>query len=284
MKNIIAKQYSDEELKKLRCIQMELLEEVIRICEEYQLEYVAVEGTALGARRHQGYVPWDDDLDIAFMREDYEQFLKVAQKELDERYFLQNYHTDPFSIGYYTKLRKNGTYFLQDCDIGIQMNTGIFIDIFPIDRVPNKKIKAKLHRWRVYLLHQFFIAKGTAGTIGEDISLKGRVKKMIRIILNFAMSFVSKEYLFQKLDSALQKYNGNQNGRIAILSEYMLKGLALSYDCLFPVKKQTFEGRKISVPADIDKYLTLVYGDYMKLPPVSKRRNHRPVELKFESE
>ena len=107
---------------------------------------------------------------------------------------------------------------------------------------------------------------------------------MIRIILNFAMSFVSKEYLFQKLDSALQKYNGNQNGRIAILSEYMLKGLALSYDCLFPVKKQTFEGRKISVPADIDKYLTLVYGDYMKLPPVSKRRNHRPVELKFESE
>lgn len=284
MGDINAKQYSDEELKKLRCIQLELLDEVIRICEKFHLEYVAVEGTALGARRHQGYVPWDDDLDIAFMREDYERFLKAAEKELDERYFLQNYHTDPNSIGYFSKLRKNGTCFLQDSDIGIQMNTGIFIDIFPIDRVPDGKIQIKLHRWRVYLLHQCFIAKGTTGTTGENVSLKGKTKKIIRSLLNAAMSFVPKKYLFQKLDRALQKYNWNRTGKIAVMSEYMLKGLTYSYDCLFPVKKQAFEGKEIAVPADMHKYLTLVYGDYMKLPPVSKRRNHRPAKLKFESE
>ena len=127
-----ARTYQDHELKSLRAFQMEMLAATIEICERHDISYCAIAGTVLGAVRHGGYIPWDDDLDIVMPREDYDRFIKFAKEELDDRFFLQNFETEPACVNYFTKIRRNGTLFVQESDVRVNMHRGIFIDIFPI--------------------------------------------------------------------------------------------------------------------------------------------------------
>ena len=124
-----------ESLDKLHDTLIEILDYVVSVCEENDLTYFLVYGTALGAYRHKGFIPWDDDLDIAMPRQDYEKFIEIANKNKDAKYTLQNELNEKKYYLPFAKVRKNGTKFVEDIAQNMYENEGIFIDIFVLDYV-----------------------------------------------------------------------------------------------------------------------------------------------------
>lgn len=139
------KTYTDKELEQLHAVLYEILAEIHRICTKYDISYFLIGGSAIGLYYDKGVLPWDDDLDIGMTRENYNKFLKVAEKELTEEYFLSYMDTDPHTPFFYAKVKKNGTLFVEERYKSINMHQGIFVDIFPYDRVPNNLFLREVH-------------------------------------------------------------------------------------------------------------------------------------------
>ena len=127
---------TESEIKQLKEVEIELFDELDRVCKLLDIPYFMVGGTLLGAVRHQGFIPWDDDIDVVMFREDLERLEKEGSTLFDKKYFLQTEDTDKYYPLMTAKLRKNGTVFLEGCmDENVKSHTGIFIDIFPMDDI-----------------------------------------------------------------------------------------------------------------------------------------------------
>ena len=133
-----------DSLRRVQQTELDILEVVHNICVENNLKYSIAYGTLIGAVRHHGFIPWDDDIDICMPREDYERFIKIWPSYQFDGYILQNLDTDEDFTQNFTKIRKKNTTFLQKGEEKYKYNKGIFIDIFPGDRVPNSSIKRKI--------------------------------------------------------------------------------------------------------------------------------------------
>ena len=280
-----AKKYTDEELKQLRRIQMDIYREIKRICTHHNIPFVAIGGTAIGAVRHNGYIPWDDDLDVAMMRKDYNRFLKHAKKELNPKFFLQNIYTDPDYGNYFTKIRCNGTLFVQPIDKNDKSHHGIFVDVFPLDRLTDDPGERAKYKRKLMILFQLFMAKSSSGISGETDSLKGKLKHCIRTFLHILLTFTSKKKLFLRVNKLCQKYNKTGSNTIMVSVLYAMTGRCIEESAIFPAVEHSFENETILIPHNTDRYLSHIYGkDYMELPPVEKRVNHRPIILSFGKE
>lgn len=267
--------YTAEELEKVQHIELEMLEEFIRICEKHDIPYVALDGTVLGAVRHDGFIPWDDDIDVGLLRKDYERFLKVAPQELDEGCFLQTFGTDPGYCNYYAKIRRNGTTFATELDAELKMHRGLFIDIFPLDHLYDDPCRRKKQMREIRMAYQMYIAKEIHKTEQTDGKLKSVLKQLIRSAFSFLSLFCRKERLYKRLDDVRNACNDRE-------TQYVLDDMIpVPVRSLFPTVPHDFAGRSIRIPAEYDAYLTEVYGNYRELPPEEKRVGHRPVRLSF---
>jgi len=130
----------------------DILRETIRVCEEHDIRYFLIGGTAIGALYDQAILPWDDDIDIGMTRDQYNRFLEVAPTALGGQYFLSYYETDPKTPYYFAKVRKNGTLFKEETFSEIAMHQGIFIDVFPFDKIPDNGAS-----WSCELLKMLFV-------------------------------------------------------------------------------------------------------------------------------
>lgn len=149
---------------------MEMLKEYIRICDKYRLLYFMAGGSALGAVRHGGFIPWDDDIDVVMPRSDYMKFLNIAQDELKEPYFLQNYRTEPDFRLDYSKIRNTNTTFIETTAQRLHINHGVYLDIFPIDGYPVKtnevnRLEFKKRVYKLYLGKDYGYANSWKGKI-----------------------------------------------------------------------------------------------------------------------
>src|SRR5690606_39008251 len=133
-------------IRQTQLIQLEILLEINKICIKHNIKYILFGGTLLGSVRHSGFIPWDDDIDLAMDRENYDKFLKVAREEIDDRYTFQHYETDRKTIFPFLKIRKKGTKLIETVTENLDMDHGIFVDIFPLDdyEINNNKIKFKV--------------------------------------------------------------------------------------------------------------------------------------------
>ena len=273
-------EYKPEDLKMVQKIEVEILQEIIRVCEENSILYWVAYGTLIGALRHNGFIPWDDDIDIGMMRTDYEKFIKIAPKALKKGYTLQHYTTDPKTPTYHAKVRKDGTQFVEWYTRSMNIHHGIFVDIMPHDLIPEDRAKRKKYRKVGEWKKQLYFAKTTTETTmarGSDVWKK----TMIRRILHILVIPIPKKVLFKILDNSLRQYNNSDShmctSRAREVNEF-------SIDDLFPLKKHIFESIEVNIPANCDAILWGEYGDYMKLPPPEKRISHSPYILKFEEE
>ena len=141
MKLVVSMKY---DLKKIQEIELEIFDEIVRICNKYNLKYALIGGSTLGAVRHHGFIPWDDDIDLGMPRKDYEMFCELCKTELDtNRFMLQNFDTEPNCGLIFGKVRRLNTTLSEYYSYHIDMNQGVWVDIFPYDYVSNDKMTRK---------------------------------------------------------------------------------------------------------------------------------------------
>lgn len=263
------KTVSAEELRKLQLIELEMLIEFDRICRKYDIKYSLDGGTLLGAVRHKGFIPWDDDIDVIMLRREYQRFKKAAKKELDtERFFLQDYTTDPEYRWGWAKLRRNGTSFIRSGQEHLKQHDGIFIDIFVADAVPDDRLARAFHHMICFL-----IRKGLYSTVG-----KNNANNLAESALYTALDKIPRDRYFRLRNKiaigAQKKYPTSK-----LVAHYTH---GYPHSCFFGMPRKCFdemietdfEGRKFFVFKQYDEYLTLLFGDYMALPPEEKRKPH----------
>lgn len=267
-----------ELLKKLQKKEQSILDEVVKICESNNLNYYLVGGTLLGAIRHKGFIPWDDDIDIGMPRSDYEKFKKICRHELPNELFLQDGKTDKNYYLPFMKVRKNNTIFEEDYTINIEMHKGIYIDIFPLDNA--KKQISVLQKI------QYMIYKKVYAMIWYKVVISSKLEKSFKeMIILGGLKLITIEFL-KGLQNYIMALNKNKKSLFYVNmgSQYGIKKQTMPKDKYFPPSKVEFEGKLYNAPKDYDYVLSKIFGDYMKLPPEDKRVTHNPVRLKFEGE
>lgn len=266
------KEIDDKTLKKLREVQIEILNEIKRICEKNNIKYFLVGGTLLGAIRHKGFIPWDDDLDIGMLREDYEKFQKCCKKDLDKKYFLHSINTDENYWLPFIKIRKNNTLFDEEFIKDFKCKSkGIFIDIFPMDYVSDIRIIAKIKKLFISCITEAIFVKRNLRTIKE--CRKPIISKFFTIFsCNRLFKMQRKISISKKTTSHIMCYGG----------AYSFEKEYLPANLVTPLKNVLFEKSEYPAFNDCDLYLTSLYGNYMELPPVEKRVNHCAYVISFD--
>ncbi|HAE52125.1 MAG TPA: LicD family protein [Ruminococcus sp.] len=258
----------------LHQVDLDIVKEVVAICRKYKLKYYMLGGTMLGAVRHGGFIPWDDDIDLGLPRDDYEKFLQVAPSELSSHLKLVNYKTDPDYHYYITRILDTETKVIEERIGNENKYTNASIDIFPIDGTPNNKVMRKIYFFRV-LFHRAMMSlcykdsidrkrqRGTAEKILLWVMEKVPVRKM-------TTPYKQKE----KIDRLLKTQNVRNSKYVGnIMGAYRTKEI-VPRKFYGKGKMYQFEDIKLRGMSLPDEYLTYTYGDYMQLPPEDKRKTH----------
>lgn len=264
----------DTVLNELKSIELEIFDEFVRICKKYDLSYFLMGGTLLGAVRHKGFIPWDDDIDVGMPRSDYEKFILVAQDELKEELFLQNYHSEPNCGLVFSKIRKGNTTMSEKYSAHIKMHQGIWIDIFPYDYLGDKKKISKIS----FIKNLYIIKCGYKFPEG-----KSKLLFLPYLLMKIFVFFVPISLFIKQLENNMHK---KDNG---VYSQVYPYGGAYGEKDIMPTnvinntEQIEFEGRIVSGLKDYDYFLSRLYGDYMKLPPENQRHGgmHYLKELKI---
>lgn len=277
-----AVKYDDETLRRLQLVELEILKAVDAVCREHDIAYFLDSGTALGARRHCGFIPWDDDIDIGMPRDDYERFLKVAPAALGDVYAVVSPEGDERLAGLFAKVWKRGTKFHTKETEEAGVDQGIFIDVFPYDLVASDAAAAKkqlrsclLWQSASYLYHSKAINVPHAGALGTAESLGCRA---VHRIVHAAGSPAG---IYGRFTAAATAAREDAAATSLACMNYTNSGV-FPAETLLPPAPISFEGCEFFGPADIEGYLRIMFGDsWSELPPESERRNHAPKELDF---
>ncbi|WP_405383034.1 phosphorylcholine transferase LicD [Phascolarctobacterium sp.] len=261
----------DKTVAEAQKIMLEILKEIHRICVKHNLTYWLEAGTLLGAVRHKGFIPWDDDCDISMPRVDYERFIEIAKSELPDNMFLQSKETDPASNFDAIKIRKLGTVLIETGETGNEEYChGIFVDVFPYDSYKDE--------WFIELLKWQRLSREKRKRYP-----KGSIKRLLATIYVNIIMWLPIHIIGLMKNFAIKKRNMYFNNKA---HEYFSYGL----ECFYPVKtkrsdilpvrlqQRCFEDESFYLPNNPDAVLRATYGnDYMTPPPIDKRATHAKI-------
>lgn len=255
------------DLRALQMAELEILLEFQRVCEKLGLRYYLTAGTLLGAVRHGGFIPWDDDIDVAMPRADYDRLAQEGSGHFDSRYIYQEYRTEPNFPYYFAKLRKGGTRAEEPILRAIEMEQGYYIDIFPLDRCPDGDRRATLLFKGIELLDCTVLARVSPEFVC------GYRKPCVRLLWAL-LRHLPNRGLFT-LREWLRKLLGLGGGRLCTVGghhgypreTYRPEWFARSAE-------MEFEGHPFPVPIGRDALLKNMYGDYMTPPAEEERQGH----------
>ncbi len=268
----------DDKLRQLQLSELEILKEFVRICEKHHLKYVLTGGTLLGAVRHGGFIPWDDDIDVAMLRADYDRFAQLCKDELGPKFFYQSPATDPYYFLTYAKIRKNGTEIYEERFRKAKFHKGIFIDIFPLDFCPKPGL----------LCHFLFNVLAVMNYRGQVDSGEKYVpyQELVGKIGYQCLKPIGKLNLVRLRKKIIQfaAFCSGKNFLAGFSGAYGYKKEIFPYDMFLPIGEIQFEAQHFSVPGKHHDLLKQLYGqDYMKIPK-SKHVSHGLIERKIEQE
>ena len=253
-------------MNSLQQTEFNILKEYVRICDELELTYFLVCGSALGAAKYKGFIPWDDDIDVGMPREDYDIFCAKAQEMLPEHLFLQNYQTDKYYPLIFSKIRNCNTTFIEKSYATSNINHGIYIDVFPLDGYPeNERLKAKIEREKKrYLLTRLCCLDVPHSWKAALLVTAQRLFGIHKNPRKFVERFVKQIKQYPTSKSPVWCNHGNWQAKL----EYAPKeqyGEGIFTD---------FEGLQVRIPEMYDEYLTQKYGDWRADPPESEKEGH----------
>ncbi|WP_220607601.1 LicD family protein [Methanobrevibacter oralis] len=270
------KKYDDDTLKHLQKVSLMILKDFIEICEENDLTYFVYGGTLLGAIRHQGFIPWDDDVDVIMFRKDFDKLNEIFLKDNNPKYDFFNVINEEDYFYTFGRLGLKGTKFEEWWAKQVNYETQIFIDIFILDNIPNNKIKRFFQKYLSFILNQL--------TIYSVIKYENfsRIKEIIQRSLYYLLKIIpiKSTSIKQRCVNMFSKYK-NENCEELCDFPAICQMPIYNKDDFKHIKKFKFEDIEVNVPNNYDKVLTRIYGDYMELPPKDKRFAFAPEKIDF---
>lgn len=269
-----------EALRKLQKEEFSILVAFSDFCEANELTWFLDSGTALGAMRHNGFIPWDDDIDVGMPRKDYEKLIAITKNkcEIAPGFSVHTFNNTDNYAAFFLKIYKDKTEFLTEETKAADCKQGIFIDVFPYDLLPQnpqeaKKRATRSHKWQMlsYLYHSRSLTTPHKGNLGKVEKL---VFSFSHILIKAA---VSREFIQKKFDEC--RKTPTLGNRYIAYAYPVLPGFDKCV--LLPPSKHFFEGKIFPVPRDLNRYLEISYGDWRTLPKPEERKTHLPIRLKF---
>ncbi|MBQ3080238.1 MAG: LicD family protein [Clostridia bacterium] len=276
---------SERETAQMKKVLLMIYKDVFSACEQNGITLMMCGGTALGAVRHGGFIPWDDDVDLLLTREDYEKFKQIFHKALGDKYVLQVPNADGCEISnLYMKVILKGTERKELLKLKAPGLHGLWVDIFPLDYAPDNKLLQRIKGFFsdafAYTAVSNYMRTHDTPEIRKYMSatLSSRINHMIRMTLGFLTGFLSYKTMYNLFDRFVQsKKPTNTVTAPTGIRHYMGEMHPKAH--FIPAKEAAFEGERGYLPADVHSYLTQLYGDYMTPPPVNKRERHFYVSL-----
>lgn len=252
-----------EQQKKIWNIEINILVEFMRVCNKNKLKFFVAHGTLLGAIRHKGFIPWDDDIDVNMPRKDFDKLVKISKKEFEEPFFFQVVSNDKNSFSGTGKLRIATATGMDLQDIGTDTNNGLFIDVFPMDGIIEDEKKRKKQSQKVEVYRGLLSAKIYGKTLDYYHHYgKNEWEKLIK-----KSKLYSKSYLIYKFNKWCKKYTNSTTEREGIIS------FITDYECCYWYKEDyedlimlNFESIKVPAPKNYKRCLSIKWGDFMKIP------------------
>ena len=269
-------QLDQDRLSRLKNEELGILAEVDRVCKKLGVNYWLDSGTLLGAARHQGFIPWDDDIDLGMPRADYERFLRHGPNELSDGFTLCHRAFDEHVNQSFAKVRKDGTRYVEKATDGAETHQGIWVDIFPFDLIEGSptNLKRKKLGWR--LAHKAFELR----VIPDAMSTTPLAKRVMRKIVRIPLLPIPRKSFYLLLDNFADDVSFD-NGYLSCF-HYFGTFVELPVSDFLPTNQLIFEGREFPVPRNWERYLEASYGDWRQLPPPEQRVPHHDViELDF---
>lgn len=262
----------DFDLRALQLKELDCLKEIDRLCRKHNIEYFLSWGSAIGAIRHQGFIPWDDDIDVSMKIDDYYRFKEVCMKELDSQYFYQDWESDPYYYSSWAKIRINNTTSVMRDMVDYPTHNGICIDIFPLLPYPYEHLDKK-DAWLAKLVTFFSSKRLNEYHLGKYFYENAKLKYFPTFFCDFVRDHAYKKLTRHRLDQDCHYYltNGCHIYDVGFPRAY--------YDSHMDV---LFEDAYFTINKEYDACLRSYYGDYMQLPPEDQRGGHGNILVDLE--
>ena len=255
-----------EHLNEIQRVGLNILKEILVICKRHNLTYYVYGGTLLGAVRHQGFIPWDDDVDVWMPRADYEKLEQIVNSETDTPYRVMNFHnTKGFTLAY-GKLVHTGTSLVEH--VAGAVDTGLFVDIFPFDGLPEKDTPEYDRHWKKLL---FLESQRMNAFRTYRQTLKGNKGSFAKWCKWAIRKCYGKERILREMEKECRKYRAEDSKWVACQCGGYRKSDAIPKTAIEEIVRLPFEGHLINAPAGYETYLHTLYGDYHQLPPEDQR-------------
>lgn len=277
-------EYDPATLKRLQDISLEILLDFDKFCSENGIDYFGCGGTAIGAVRHGGFIPWDDDIDVGMTRKNYDKFLALALEKLTDKYNVITFRTTENFPLMNARFTLKGTKFREDCFKDLEFDNGIFLDIFCFDNIYDDEKKMKKQMWKAWFWGKMLILWHIDTPV---LYFKGFREKVVLFLCKIGHVLLrlfhrKPDRLFNRAEKYATMLKDEQTKRVAYIFDPTPFTSVVNLSDIEPTKTAKFEGYDIRFPNSIEAYLNVRYGsDYMTLPPEDKRHNHPPYELQF---
>lgn len=265
----------DQKLRRLQLIELSILKEVVRLCEEHHLRYYLLGGTFLGAVRHQGFIPWDDDIDIGMPRKDFEIFCRIAPKELGEGMGFVSFKNSSEHIYFHPRVYHYNSRVIDRSGVQ-EKETWAWIDIFPLDGFPAGRLARKVYGGYLLFLRLLFMYSQFDKIV--NVSLKQRVwyeRFLIEIgkVIKFDKILNTKKIMY-RIDSVMKRRDFDHSAYVGnFMGAYKMKEI-FPKRCYEQIRSYPFEDMMLPAPRDYDRILSQMYGDYRTAPDRSVRNKH----------
>ena len=280
-------EYNEAILHRLQQLELNILRDFMRVCEEHHLTWWAFGGTGIGALRHQGFIPWDDDIDVCLPRKDYDHLIAVFRDQMSDRYLVVNADEYPSYPLPTTRITLRDSLFVEESLRKVKnCPLGIFLDVYAFDHVAADPRKAKWQAWRTWACGKVMILSSVPFPV---LPFSGLRKTLVHMVTACVWAVcqvlrISPGKVFQRLKKIAGAYNDQPAKAYAYFNDTSPFKNTYTQEELFPLRILPFEGLNIPFPHELEKTLHVLYGDFMLLPPLEKRKNHFPSQLKFPGE
>ncbi|MCD4550326.1 LicD family protein [Schaalia sp. lx-260] len=277
------KEYDDQTLHHVQQCELGILKDVVEICEEHGLTYFGLAGTGIGAMRHQGFIPWDDDIDIGMPTRDLDTLIEIIQQQYADKYTVMNADINleyPLAT---TRIMLKGTEFCEEALSKLPLDLGIFLDMYAFDNVADDEKAYRKQVWDAWFWAHIRILLSIPDPVIQMSGWKGTVMKAACLAAAGAFKFfrVSKKWVYRREKEARTRYARQKTQRIGYLCDTNRFTQTYAWKDIVPLSRVQFEGMELCFPKEIDSMLRDMFGDYMQLPPLEKRKNHFPARLDF---